>query len=133
MRIILNFMKYDTVKKKRLLSFFSNNKDKSFSVHMLESSLPDIAISTLYRLLDGLCQDGEIKRCSSSGRSVLYQYNDKKCPHHMHIRCTSCGRIEHLSSEDSEKIDSLIKSKLDFNVSNNSTLEGICKECLKTE
>ncbi len=123
-------MKYETLPKKQIVSFFIENRERAFSVEELEAALSSIPQSTLYRVLGKLVEDGCIKKCPSSSRSVLYQYSDKEnCPHHMHIRCLKCGKIEHLSDEDSARIERLIKGNLDFEVSNSSMLEGLCKEC----
>lgn len=130
MRIILSFVKYDTIHRKEVLTFFSDHKSNSFSVEDVESNLSGIATSTLYRVISKLVDEGCLKKCQSASRKCLYQYNDKEhCPYHMHIRCTNCGKVEHLSDDDSEKIRSLIERNLNFSVSNSTTLEGLCKEC----
>lgn len=122
-------MKYDTNQRKEVLAFFSNNKSSCFSAQEIGEALPSVAQSTLYRLLSSLVDEGALKKCPTSKRQALYQYSGKECPGHMHIRCTRCGRIEHISEKDSEKIESLLQSKLDFNVLASSTLDGICSEC----
>ena len=132
MGIILNFVKYDTLHRKEVLSFFIEHECNSFSVDDIESYLPDIAKSTLYRVIGKLVDEGCLKKCQSSSRTCLYQYNDKdRCPYHMHIRCTRCGKVEHLSDIDSNAIKSLVEKDLNFSVSNSTTLEGLCRECQK--
>lgn len=132
MGIILNFVKYDTVHRKEVLSFFVEHGCNSYSVEDVERNLTNIAKSTLYRIINTLVEEEYLKKCQSSSRTCLYQYNDKAhCPYHMHIRCTKCGKVEHLSDIDSRAIRLLVEKDLDFSVSNSTTLEGLCKECLK--
>jgi len=123
-------MDYDTRQKRDIDRFFQENKERAFSTEEIARLLPDIAQSTLYRILGKLIKEGRIRKCPSSSRLIQYQYIDKEhCPNHMHIKCVRCGRIEHISEDDSARIEKLIKSDLGFDVSNTSTLEGLCKEC----
>lgn len=123
-------MSYDTHQKHRLESIFHDNSAKSFTVDEIKILAPDVPQSTIYRLLGKLVEEGLVRKCPSSSRSMEYQYADRiHCPRHMHIKCLRCGRIEHISDKDSEKIERLLKNDLDFDVLNTSMLEGICKEC----
>lgn len=123
-------MKYDTSQKKELLAIFTNNKDKAFSAEELASLLPNMAQSSLYRVLSKMVESGSVRKLPSENRICLYQYSDSdQCPHHMHIRCIKCGSVEHLSNDASEKIKQLIKTEDGFYVSVSSTLEGLCSKC----
>lgn len=66
--------------------------DEIFS--MTREMLPRISLGTVYRNLELLARQGQI-RCLENGASQK-RFDGNPLPHH-HIRCTECGRIGDLA------------------------------------
>lgn len=131
MRIILNFlMSYSTLPKREVIDFFVTHKNASFTLEEVSEALPAIGKSTVYRIVPKLVEEGGLRRAGSKGRSALYQYQDRiHCPHHMHVKCSVCGKTQHLDEETSRKIEKMVESTVGFEAFNSTVLDGICAEC----
>lgn len=127
-------MKYNTHRKQELLALFSNNPDKAFRVDDILSLLEDMSQSTLYRLVSSLYEEGFLRKIDSDDRATHYQYCDREhCSQHLHIKCKSCGQVEHLDEKTSAKIIKLVSSESGFSTLNSSMLEGVCSSCKESE
>ena len=88
--------------------------------------------STVYRLITHLVDEGRVKRLvKGHGRSFVYQsVRDNGCKCHLHMKCTSCGRLFHLDEELSHKLLAQVRSFSDFSVDEEETvLFGKCAAC----
>ena len=125
-------MTYNTESHKKILDFLKQNKEKSFSAEeiLAHVSQNGAAKSTVFRQLAKLSQNSEIKRiASASNRSVRYQFIDREhCSEHLHLKCSSCGRLIHLDDELThffeEKINFFALSSSTNISSNNSSPEA---------
>lgn len=94
----------------------------------------DMNISTIYRSLE-LLQKYQIVRVSVFKDNLpFYEFTFGR-PHHHHIFCSKCGRIENVfncSIQNEQKI--IIRKSKNFNVIASHSLEffGICKKCFHT-
>lgn len=129
---------YNTEQKKQLIDFMTRHAQTAFSAEQaaqeMESELGENAPgkSTVYRLLSRLCDEGKVKRFSQRGeRQSYYQIvAGKHCDRHFHLKCTRCGRLLHMSDEESEKLVSEILSASDFLIDReNTVLYGVCAKC----
>lgn len=126
---------YNTKQKNALISWLSEHKDSSFTIEELASHLADDekhpGKSTVYRLVNKLVDDGTVKRfVKGNSRHFYYQLAGSDCKHHLHLKCTSCGALLHMSHEESEAIMSAVKGSKLFEIdSANTTLFGVCGEC----
>jgi len=124
---------YNTKQKGELIEFFKDNKDACFTAKQITEAAPTLPRSTVYRLLEKLCDDGSLKKDADekTGESVYRYYAKDVCSHHLHMKCLKCGRIIHLNDMESEKIIREINSQSDFKVCiEGSMLSGICKNCM---
>lgn len=131
-------LNYSTEQRNALLSFLSENPDKMFSAKQIFSTLSEkeISKSAIYRNISELESEGKIKRCSKSGsRESFYQFvGCSECKSHIHLSCQKCGIIFHLDDSATENLVSALKKNTGFSLSKGeSTLIGVCKECLKKE
>lgn len=89
--------------------------------------LPRTSLSTVYRNLRILVDQGKIKAVRGAGKEIHY---DHKTVEHNHIKCSVCGRVCDVNI-DTVDIDTLSPEK----VSNFIVMEvhmnilGICPEC----
>ena len=126
-------MTYNTETRERRIEFLKNNKEKSFSAEEIFSNLSEngASKSTVFRQLSKLTQDFEIKRIASeSSRSVRYQFLDREhCGAHLHLKCSSCGKLLHLDNDVTEFFEKSIKSAKKFSIDTGAFIPGICDKC----
>lgn len=93
----------------------------------LKEEDPKISLATVYRNLHILSDDGKIKRVSIPGRSDRY---DGFTGEHVHLCCTSCGRIIDIEGLDTFILDDEIERISDFQIQSKDIIcEGLCKDC----
>ena len=129
---------YQTAQKKLLLSFLKEHSQQAFTIGELADALAQQAgpehapgLSTLYRLMPALVEEGSVKRFAKDGsRQFLYQMMGEHCHSHLHLKCSVCGRILHMSAEESQMLIHLIYQKHGFSVDTADTvLFGCCRDC----
>ena len=142
--------RYRTPARRALLDFFASRPDRQFTAEQLCTLLCDtddriasqgggksefIGKSTVYRQLSRLCEEGVLRRfegVTPDGVAVhVYQYcPGVHCDHHLHLKCSHCGRLEHLSCDRVEQLLCHIQSDHGFLVDcAGSVLYGLCKHC----
>lgn len=130
-------MIYNTGTHKKIIEFLKSNRDKSFSAEDIFLSLSESGVrkSTVFRQLSKLSQAAEIKRiASANNRSVRYQYIDSKhCGAHLHLKCSSCGKLLHLNNEVTDFFEKSIKSAKHFSIDTSAFIPGICDKCAEKE
>lgn len=130
-------MTYNTEQRSALLSFLTENPDKTFSAKEIAQALAgkNISKSSVYRNLSELESEQKIKRVTKSGsKESFYQfYDNSECKNHIHLSCTKCGKIFHLESAQTEKLVSEVEATDGFEISRGeTTLYGTCRECVKS-
>lgn len=129
-------MTYNTEQRAALLSFLTENPDKTFSAKEIAQALAgkNISKSSVYRNLAELEAEQKIKRVTKAGsKESFYQFFDNsECKNHIHLSCTKCGKIFHLESKQTEKLVSEVEEADGFEISRSeTTLYGTCRECSK--
>jgi len=127
-------MTYNTEQRSVLLSFLTENPDKTFSAKEIAQALAgkNISKSSVYRNLAELEAEQKIKRVTKTGsKESFYQFFDNsECKNHIHLSCTKCGKIFHLESEQTEKLVNEVELADGFEISRaETTLYGVCKDC----
>lgn len=128
---------YKTHQKEMLLEFLNRHSETQFSIEDIVLKLSEEyedapGKSTVYRLMGQLSEDGTVKRfVKGNSRQFLYQIaGSEECHHHLHLKCTECGRLLHMGHALSERVLSEILGENDFSVETDSTtLFGCCKDC----
>lgn len=128
---------YNTEQKKLLLGFLKSNKDKSFTVEeieseMINSGLTPPGISTIYRLVSKLSKAGTVKKFTPENkRKAVYQLQGgSECDEHLHMKCTECGKLLHMSDNASRELLEKILGLSNFSVDKEKTvLFGKCRVC----
>jgi len=132
---------YQTHQKKELIDFFIKNNDKSYTIdEIVEAMNKDCDFpsppgkSTIYRLMPSLVETGTVKRFSKgTGRKAYYQLiGDESCCTHMHMKCTSCGKLIHMDDRESLLLKRAIGKMNHFKVDFKQTLiYGTCSCCME--
>ena len=125
---------YQTEQKKLLLAYLSSHADTAFTLDQLAAVMTACGVgkSTVYRLVARLCEEGAVQRYArEEGRGYTYQYLDRDdCQSHLHLRCTVCGCVIHLSSEASRLFAATLLQDNRFHLDDSRTLLlGRCERC----
>ena len=124
---------YRTKQKDALLAYL-RTADTPLSTEQIVSALraggEQTAQSTVYRLIRQMCEEGSVK-CIPQDKKFLYQLvPDNSCHHHLHLKCTQCGRLLHMDHKQSERLIEDIYGENAFAVSEEqTTLYGTCSRC----
>lgn len=95
-------------------------------VHDLaRKKVPNLGIATVYRALNELVEEGDLRAVDLPGQNSRYEKSD--LGHHHHFHCTDCDRVYDLQG-------CLLKKDLElpkgFKVQQHDiTLSGICPDC----
>jgi len=121
---------YQTRQRKLLLDCFINDSARQFTVEELVEAAGEgaPAVSTAYRLVKKLCDEGLVRRLTRDGtRQAVYQLAGHNCcAEHLHIRCVDCGILIHLDSRAQQALSESTGFVLD---DERSMLYGHCARC----
>ena len=128
---------YNTKSKEVIREYLEAHKESRFSAHDIYEHLcvngSQINITTIYRNLDKLTDSGELLRYKTAeDECCVYQYVEPhaKCHEHLHLQCSSCGKIIHLECGLMSEIKKhLIEHDGFYLECKSSVLKGLCKEC----
>ncbi len=134
----MNGNTYNTKQRALILELLINNKGVGLTCEEIADKLKEngtpVGKSTLYRYLEKLINSGDVRKdISLDGKSATFQFVDKamSCHNHMHLKCTSCGKIAHLSCDFMESVSAHIFDHHQFTVNNTQTvILGLCNDCL---
>ena len=91
--------------------------------------LPGISLSTIYRNLEILCEEGLARKIQFSEGQTRY---DATLSIHHHIRCTKCGRVDEIKFEKTAHVMEFVNKKSDYEVLDcKFEFIGICAKCQK--
>ena len=95
----------------------------------IHTKYSQISLSTVYRNLYALIQEGKIKKLSS----FTPERFDFFVQDHIHFRCNRCETINDLNIDLSQSvINELKKNGFDLKINDISILlEGVCQDCKK--
>ncbi len=130
-----------TKKGQSILSFLQTNSDKHITAEEIaayfKTTDSPISTATVYRNLEKLTAAGRVRKyITSPEEPACYQFatSDKACVRHFHLKCTSCGRLFHVSCPYLDKLEEHIDSHHGFAVDNTRTvLYGLCGSCREND
>jgi len=97
--------------------------------NILRKKMPKISMGTVYRNLEIMSEAGIIKKLEHSTQK---RFDGDTTPHY-HFRCKNCGHVYDIDFFESEKINKVINSEKEHNITGfNLEFEGICKNCLNS-
>lgn len=97
----------------------------------VKEKCPTISRATVYRVLNNLASDGQIRRIKLPSSADRYDFTLKK---HYHIKCTTCGKIDDVGFPYADDIFNDAKDNNGYLITDHTILfEGICPDCLKKQ
>ena len=125
-------MRRNTIQRQLVYNAVLNSKnhptaDEIYSV--IKESYPDISLATVYRNLNLLAQDNEIRKISMPDSADRF---DRTVMPHYHIKCTCCDRFEDIATEYQQHLDGTVTQDTGYLVeSHDIVFQGLCPECIK--
>lgn len=88
---------------------------------------PTIGRGTVYRNLNQLAENGDIKKIEIPGGADRYDHN---CHDHYHVRCLKCGSVFDMDMEYITDLEKSVRDTRGFYISGHDIIfKGICSEC----
>lgn len=130
-------MQYNTKQKERVTAVLRQAGGAHLTAEDIATALAPIGMSTVYRQLDRLCEQGVVRRFFvEEGVRACYQYvgEDCACHHHYHLKCSVCGKLLHVECHFLDEMAAHILSHHGFTVQPEKTvLYGVCEACRAKE
>ncbi len=130
---------YQTQPRKILLQFLSSAHDRQFTIEEIIEELSaqgeKLPQSSVYRLMKKLVEEGKVRRhAKENSRQYVYQIMESEaCHSHLHLQCTECGKLVHLSEEATKEARQWMQGATGFDLNQEKTyLYGTCQDCKKT-
>ena len=128
-------MTYNTKQKERIIAFFRDNADKSFTADELISEICDggSGKSTVYRIIASLCEGGMLRKTQDGDNGKCsYQLIDcHSCHSHLHLKCRDCGKLVHLEGAVSRELERALRETQGFELDESTMIYGRCESCRK--
>jgi Fur family ferric uptake transcriptional regulator len=118
-----------STRQRRIIRAVFEDADRPLSIEELllaaQRGQKAVSLSTVYRFVRALVDDGTVEAFEIAGRGVYYELSGKA--HHHHFRCIRCGRVYELN--DCISVDELTLPQHFAAVSHDLTVTGICAAC----
>lgn len=90
-------------------------------------------LTTIYRLVDKLVEDGCLSKFIGKDNITYYQYLEKcDCNNHFYLKCDICGSMIHIDCDCIEDLSNHILNNHKFNLSKEHIIiNGTCNKCSK--
>ena len=103
---------------KELKDYLDNKNDK-------------VGLTTVYRIIDKLENDGTLKKYYDENNIAHYKYvDDCNSENHFYLKCIKCNKIVHVDCDCINEFQTHIRKKHKFLLdAKNIILEGLCNNC----
>ena len=122
---------YNTKQKELILSIIKKKKHE-FRVKELYNDLnKEIGLTTIYRQIDKLVNEGRINKNINKDNITYYQYLEEcNKNNHFYLKCDKCGNMTHIDCDCIEQLSNHIVKEHQFNLNKDCIIiNGICKRC----
>lgn len=128
---------YKTKQRQAILDCIASLRGTHVTVSQIAEYLHEknnpVGVTTIYRHLDKLVQEGKVKKYTiDNTTSACFAYIDKhkSCNRHFHLKCESCGKLIHLDCDFLPQLEQHIFDHHKFKINPNKTVfYGTCKAC----
>lgn len=132
-------MSYKTKQREYILTYLQSCGGRHTTVaeivrHLQDSGTP-VGTATVYRNLEQLTEEGIVRKYLLDSKScACYQFVDTthggSCQEHFHLKCTSCGRLFHVTCDHLSQLNDHLLTHHGFVIDHTKTvLYGLCAEC----
>lgn len=130
-------MAYRTKQGQALLDYLQTLGGAHVSANEIAVAMPGkIGLTTVYRQLEKLVEQGQVRKYTTEGEAACYQYvgEGSCCRDHYHMMCAACGKLIHVECEEMDRLAEHLYAHHGFRTDPLRTaLYGTCRECLERE
>lgn len=126
-----------TPRREHILQVFLENKDKHLSAEeiytLVKKRAPDIGLATVYRTLELFLDFDVIHSIDFGDGRKRYEFGqgEGEKHHHHHLICTRCGKIQEVTEDLLEELETRVNHAYDFIITDHQLkFFGYCKECV---
>ena len=124
-----------TLPRLRILQVFYERSTRHLSVEdiylALADAKPNVGLATVYRVLMQFAEVGIVSRRHFETDGAVFELNDG--PHHDHLICRVCGKIEEFVDQEIEQRQEVIVKERGFALQAHSmSIYGVCGGCMPT-
>ena len=123
---------YNTKQKNIIFNIIKNQKQE-FTIKDIYNKVKNkVGLTTIYRLVDKLVEDGRLSRNIGKNNTTYYQYLEEcNNENNFFLKCEHCGKMVHIDCECIEKMTSHILEKHKFTTNKEHIIiNGICNKCV---
>lgn len=124
---------YNTKQKEIILETIKNN-DKEFTIKEIHEQLKDsTGLTTIYRLVDKLVEEGFLNKRIGDDNTTFYQYLEKcDCSNHFYLKCINCGKLIHVDCDCIKELsDHILNEHCFVTTKEHIIINGTCSACIK--
>ena len=122
--------KYHTKQKDIILDIIKKENSR-FRVDDIYKKTSGVGLTTVYRYINTLVDNGIIKKEIDNDNQVYYYYlSECTCINHVYLKCDKCGKIIHVDCDYIDKVYKHILEEHKF-ITNMKDLviSGRCQDC----
>lgn len=124
-------MSYNTKQKDLLLNVIRKH-NHSFTIKEIFEEVKDsVGLTTVYRLVDKLVEEGIINKYIDKDNVTYYEYLEKcDSSNHFYLKCENCGEMIHVDCDCIEELSNHIVNEHGFELNHDHIIiKGLCKKC----
>ena len=124
-------MVYKTKQKDVIFNVIKNYPKEFTSKDIYEKVKDKTGLTTVYRVIEKLYQDGFLKKSVKDNHETYYQYLEKcDCENHFYLKCRNCQKLIHIDCDCIKDLSFHIKEKHQFKINQEQIIiDGICAKC----
>lgn len=118
-------------KQKNIILEIIKKEEKPFTIKEIYEKIKGVGLTTVYRLVDKLVEEGIIDKYIGKEGKNYYQYLEKcEKSNHFYLKCEVCGSLTHVDCDCIEKLSLHITKNHKFKPSKNKIIiDGKCYKC----
>ena len=122
---------YNTKQKELILSIIKKKKHEFRVKDLYDDLNKEIGLTTIYRQIDKLVNEGRINKNINKDNITYYQYLEEcNKNNHFYLKCDKCGNMTHIDCDCIEQLSNHIVKEHQFNLNKDCIIiNGICKRC----
>lgn len=122
---------YQTAARKQTLELLKSERRylTAAAIHrILKPQAPKLALSTVYRTLETLCEGGTISNRIDENGEANYIYCGEN--HHHHAICRQCGHVDEINCDAMTAFAAALLEKQSFLLTDHAIeFRGLCARC----
>lgn len=124
---------YSTKQRDLILNIIKKQKKEFTIKDVYEKLNNEVGLTTVYRLINKLVDEGLLNKEINSENVTIYQYLER-CEenNHFYLKCQSCGKIIHIDCDCIKDLSNHILKHHKFKTNNDHIIiNGVCSNCIK--